>query len=139
VLVEIRDRRCKYINKYLQSPYRCIIIAVITLKIDDELEQRLRRRVGRVKGAAKGALSESVEEAIRAWLCSPDSQEPQTHKTFYRALKDGKGLAREDSLDSLSKRLKEIDVDPRDVLIVSEPMVKEKRKMGLRTRSRIAS
>jgi hypothetical protein len=113
-------------------------LAVITLKINDELEERLRKKVGRLKGAAKGTLSESVEEAIRMWLSSPDSPESKNQRVFYLARRDGRELAREDSLDALSKRLKELHVDPRDVIIVSEPIVSEKRKMGLRTRSRIA-
>jgi hypothetical protein len=113
-------------------------MAVITLKIDDELEQQLRRRVGRLKGAARGTISKSVEDAIRLWLSSTDSEEPQKHVVSYLALSNGRELAREDSLDALSRSLKEINIDPRDVIIVSEPAVKEKRKIGLRTRSKIA-
>ena len=107
-------------------------MAVITLKIDDKLEERLRKRVGREKGAARGAISTSVEEAIRLWLGSPGG-DLSNEETFYVALKNSKELARERSLDDLSRKLKEIHIDPREIEIESEPAAPRKRKMGLRT------
>jgi hypothetical protein len=108
-------------------------VAVITLKIDDKLEERLRKRVGREKGAARGALSESVEEAIRLWLASPASRDSGNDETFYIAKEKGKEIAREKSLDALSRKLREIRVDPREVEIESHPAAPAKRRMGLRT------
>ncbi|HYB04467.1 MAG TPA: hypothetical protein VED17_08395 [Nitrososphaerales archaeon] len=108
-------------------------MAVITLKIDDDLEERLRKRVGREKGAARGALSESVEEAIRLWLASPASRDSLSNEIFYVAREKGKEIARERSLDALSKKLREIHVDPREVEVESHPAAPAKRKMGLRT------
>lgn len=125
-----------YINIY-NFLYQLRSMAVITLKIDDDLEEKFRRRVGHLKGATRGAISESVEEAIRLWLSSPDLRESANGKTNYVARKDDRVLARENSLDALSQKLKELKVDPRNVLIVSEPPVQTKRKMGLRTRTRI--
>ena len=107
-------------------------MAVITLKIDDKLEERLRKRVGREKGAARGAISTSVEEAIRLWLASPGGEDLRNEETFYVALKNDKELARERSLDDLSRKLKEIHIDPREIEIESEPAAPRKRKMGLR-------
>jgi hypothetical protein len=64
--------------------------------------------------------------------CSDSVSNPIIYPNF-RALKDDKELAKENSLDSLSRRLKEIGLDPRYAIIMSDPVVKEKRKMGLRT------
>jgi len=111
-------------------------MAVITLKIDDKLEERLRKRIGREKGAARGAISESVEEAIRLWLASPSSRDSLNDEIiFYIAKEKGKEIARERSLDALSKKLREIGVDPREVEVESYPATPTKRKMGLRTRA----
>jgi hypothetical protein len=112
-------------------------MAVITLKIDDELEERLRKRVGREKGAARGALSQSVEEAIRLWLESPTGRN-SPDEIFYVAKENGKEIAKERSLDALSKKLREMHVDPREVEVESHPAAPTKRKMGLRITTSVA-
>jgi hypothetical protein len=114
-------------------------MAVITLKIDDNLEEKFRRKVGRLRGAARGALSESVEDAIRMWLGSSEAQEYQRNESFYVARKNGRKIARESSLDALSRKLKQLDIDPRDVIIETEPPSPVKRRMGVRATARIPS
>jgi hypothetical protein len=110
-------------------------LAVITLKIDDELEERLRKRVGREKGAARGAISESVEEAIRLWLATPVMTDFQTDETLYIARENGKEICRETSLDALSRKLRKLHIDPRSVEIESKPTAPARRRMGLRTKA----
>lgn len=113
-------------------------MGVITLKIDEELEEKLRKRVGRTRGAERGAISQSVEEAIRLWLKAPVSnigfKEERNQKVIYIAKKDGKKMVEADSLTSLTIKLKEAHIDPRDVTIESIPdMSLNRRRMGLRT------
>jgi hypothetical protein len=48
--------------------------------------------------------------------------------------KNGKEACRERTLEDLSKKLREIHLNPRDVEIESKPKVPTKRKMGLRTK-----
>ncbi len=109
-------------------------MGVVTLKLDDEIERKLRRKAGRTKGASRGAISKSVEEAISYWL-NADEPFPQKSQTTFLAVqeKTGEKIAEAESLDLLSKKLKELSIDPRDVLIESLPAITKKRRMGLRT------
>lgn len=110
-------------------------MGVITLKIDGDLEERLRKRVGRTRGAERGAISQSVEQAIRLWLKAPQDMESKQKDDpiLYIAKKDNKKLAEANSLASLSFKLKEAHIDPRDVIVESIPKVPSERKTGLRT------
>ncbi|TLX97527.1 MAG: CopG family transcriptional regulator [Thaumarchaeota archaeon] len=108
-------------------------MGVITLKIDDELEKRLRVRVGQIYGAKRGSISASVEEAIRTWLLkvSTVKQEPR----LFVAIKQNKRVAEAPNLAALSKKLAQLNVDPRDVIIETRPLPPLVVRMGLRTRS----
>jgi hypothetical protein len=110
-------------------------MGVITLKIDEDLEEKLRKRVGRTRGAERGAISQSVEQAIRLWLKAPPDMESKQRDDamLYIAKKNSKKVAEANSLASLSFKLKEVHIDPRDVIVESIPKVPSERKMGLRT------
>ena len=121
-------------------------MGVITLKIDDDIEDKLRRKVGRDRGASRGALSSSVEDAISAWLQEGQTSENQTQRIrshanvqrFYLA-KEGKNeevIARANTLETLSAKIRELGIDPRLVIIESIPPSPLTRKMGLRITGR---
>jgi hypothetical protein len=110
-------------------------MGVITLKIEDHLEERLRKKVGEIRGAERGAISQSVEEAIRMWLASPrEATKAEPQERLYIATNDmDEKVAEAPNLLSLSKKLKEAKIDPRDVTVESIPKISTKRRMGLRT------
>jgi hypothetical protein len=105
-------------------------MGIVTLKIDDELEKKLRMKVGQ-RGISRGALSEGVEEALRLWLGINNEE----HRTYYALLK-GKEVARADTLDNLAKKLKELGLDTREVIVRSSPAPRDKFEMGFRYKER---
>src|SRR5579884_3596136 len=103
-------------------------MGIVTLKIDDELEKKLRMKVGQ-RGISRGALSEGVEEALRLWLGINNEE----HRTYYALLK-GKEVARADTLDNLAKKLKELGLDTREVIVRSSPAPRDNSKWALDTK-----
>jgi hypothetical protein len=101
-------------------------MGTITVKIDDELEKLLRRKVGE-KGVSKGALSKGIEEALKIWLGI--REEPETK---FIALLKGKKVAEDPKLEGLARKLKELKINPRDVIIERYPSEDEEIRMGLR-------
>jgi hypothetical protein len=115
-------------------------LGVITLKIDDEIESKLRKKIGLTKGAARGAISESVEEAINDWLKKEEEEQPRSRSKHnevsdrrYVAMRSRKKVAVATSLESLSEKLRERGVDPRDVTIESIPAIASEIRLGLPT------
>src|SRR5712692_4668910 len=107
-------------------------MGAITLKIGDELEKKLRVKVGQIHGAKRGSISACIEEAIRTWLlkASTPNQEPR----LFVAIKQNKRVAEGHNLVSLSKKLAQLKIDPRDVTVEAHPIPPLSEKMGLRTR-----
>lgn len=88
----------------------------LTISLSEETVQKLRKTVRERYGNRKGAISGMIEESLKQKL---DSFElPQSSQTF-KAVKSNRVVAEAENLDTLAKRLREINVDPRSVRILS--------------------
>ena len=106
-------------------------MGILTLSIDDELERQVRDRISRTSGFSKGALSDVFEEAIRLWLSGPSNPRREDGHRF-RAVRVNRVIAEAPTLKELSKKLKESNIDPRDVQILSSAQRNETRRLGMR-------
>jgi hypothetical protein len=109
-------------------------MGIMTIKIDDELERTLRRKASLTRGLARGSISKSIEDAIRLWLAT-GSGEDTTPSRLFVAVKDGERVAEAETLEKLGRHLRDMGLDPREVVIESVPEGPRVERMGLRTSS----
>ena len=107
-------------------------MGILTLSIDDELERQVRDRISRTRGFSKGALSDVFEEAIRLWLSGVASSPGREDGHRFKAVRANRMIAEAPTLKELSEKLKESNIDPRDVQILSSAHRNETRRLGMR-------
>lgn len=88
----------------------------LTISLSDEIVQKLRKTVKVRYGNRKGAISGLIEQSLREKL---DVLELLSPSQTFKAIKNRHVVAEAENLDTLAKKLKEIDVDARSVRIVS--------------------
>jgi hypothetical protein len=108
---------------------RCLVN--LTISLSEDTVRRLRRTIRDRYGSRRGALSGLVEEAIIEALGRFDAPSPRER---FRALKDGKVLAEADHLDQLASELRNLNVDPRSVRILSSNYLPTLVRAGFRAK-----
>ena len=101
----------------------------VTVSLPEEVVRNLRRTVKERYGGRKGALSGLVKEALEEHISSLEAVRPATR---FKAFEGGRQVAEGGSLDQLASRLREHDVDPRAVRIVSTTPLRQVLRAGLR-------
>jgi Arc/MetJ-type ribon-helix-helix transcriptional regulator len=102
----------------------------VTFALPDKTVRRLRKRVDQL-GGRKGLVSEVVDDALTAFL---DSAEESARGVVYTASKDGSVIATAGSLKDMAEALREKEVDPRSVTILSSEPIEPVVRLGLRFR-----
>ncbi len=101
----------------------------LTVSLPKETVDRLRRLVAERYGGKKGAISGLVREALEDRMSSETKvRQPLTFTAFEGKLKVGTGA----TLDELASKLRQLDVDPRSVRIVSSTPLRKMLRVGLR-------
>ena len=103
----------------------------VTISLSEEVVGRLRKTVRDHYGNKKGAISGLIEESLREKLDDIDS--PRPAQTF-KALINERTVTEADDLDSLAAKLKQLNVDPRSVRIVSSKKLSPVVRLGPRGR-----
>ncbi|MDH2900816.1 MAG: hypothetical protein PXY39_07565 [archaeon] len=103
----------------------------LTISLSDETIHKLRKTVRERYGNRRGALSGLIEESLRQKL---DVFEPSGPSQTFKALKNNHVLAEAENLHTLAKKLKELDVNPRSVRIVSSRKLAPIARTGARGR-----
>ncbi|MCL5067637.1 MAG: hypothetical protein M1368_04710 [Thaumarchaeota archaeon] len=103
----------------------------LTISLSDETIRRLRKTVRDRYAGKKGAISNLIEESLREKLDSFDM--PRPSQTF-KAMKDGRTIAEAVDLDTLARKLDQMNVDPRSVRITSSRKLAPIVRTGLRGR-----
>ena len=102
-------------------------MGTLTISISDEVEEKLRSFVNEKYGSSKGAMSKVIEEALKTYFSILERK-----KKSFRAYKGEELVAEAQDLEELAKILREKNVDPRSVKIVSSEPVKPVARMGWR-------
>ncbi len=102
-------------------------MGMLTISISDEVEEKLRSIVKGRYGSSKGAMSRVIEEALRVYFSMLEKR-----KKVFRAYRGEELVAEAKDLEELAKILKEKNVDPRSVKIVSSEPIKPVARMGWR-------
>ena len=100
----------------------------LTISLSDETVRRLRKAVRDRYAGKKGSLSGLIEESLREKLDAFDI--PQT----FKAMKGARLVAEAVDLDTLGRKLEEMNVDPRSVRIISSKKLAPIVRTGLRGR-----
>jgi predicted Holliday junction resolvase-like endonuclease len=101
----------------------------LTISLPEETVRRLRRTVKERYGGRKGAISGLIKEALEERMGSSENASPPATFTAY----DGeRRVAEGGSLDQLASMLRQRNVNPRDVRIVSTTPLRQVIKAGLR-------
>jgi hypothetical protein len=103
----------------------------LTVSMSAETVGKLRRAIRERYGSRRGALSGLVEEAVLQALAR---FETPTQTERFRALKGDSVVAEADSLKQLASRLKDLNVDPRSVRIISSVHLAPVARAGFRSR-----
>ncbi|MDG6995211.1 MAG: hypothetical protein JRN52_04735 [Nitrososphaerota archaeon] len=103
----------------------------LTISLSDETVRRLRKAVRDRYAGKKGALSGLIEESLLDKLDALDT--PQPSQTF-KAMKGGRLVAEAADLDTLARKLEQMNVDPRSVRIISSKKLAPIVRTGLRGR-----
>jgi len=103
----------------------------LTISLSEETDQRLRKAIKERYRNKKGALSGVIEESLKQRLDSLDA--PETTQTF-KAMKNNRTLAKAESLDSLARKLRVANIDPRSVRIGSTRKLPPIARIGPRRR-----
>lgn len=108
----------------------------LTIVLKDDVEEELRRISAELYGSRRGSLSACIEDALKHWMLEVKRKSIQAREERYIASKDGKEVARADSLGELGKMLREMKLDPRTVEIVSTTPPEETARAGLRAKAK---
>ncbi len=101
-------------------------MGTITISISDEIERKLREFVKK-RGGGKGVMSKIIEEALKLYFSRLEEVE-----TTFKAFKDNILIAEAKTLEELAEMLKEKNLDPRSVVIVSSKSIKPVVRRGWR-------
>lgn len=100
-------------------------MGTLTISISDDVEKRLRDVVKEKHGSSKGAMSKVIEEALKIYFSILEKK-----KKVFRAYRGEELVAEAHDLEELAKILREKNVDPRSVKIVSSEHIKPVARMG---------
>ncbi len=103
----------------------------LTIVLSETLAQRLRRTVRELYGGKKGAMSQIISEALNAHL---NRTQPSTQIEHFQAYKADKKIAEASSLPDLAKQLREKEISPRSLRIISTRKLAPLAKAGYRTK-----
>ncbi|HKW05540.1 MAG TPA: ribbon-helix-helix domain-containing protein [Nitrososphaerales archaeon] len=103
----------------------------LTISLSEETNQKLRKAVKEQFGNRRGALSGLIEESLKQKLDSIEI--PHTAQTF-KAMKGDRIIAEAENLEALARKLKEANVDPRSVRILSTKRLPPIARIGPRRR-----
>jgi len=126
----------KYLNNYSYSILLEVILGNLTIVLKDDVEEELRRISAELYGSRRGSLSACIEDALKHWILEVKRKSIQAREEKYVASKNGKEVARADSLGELGKMLREMKLDPRTVEIVSTIPLEETVRAGLRAKAK---
>ncbi len=101
-------------------------MGTLTISISDEIERKLRSVV-KEHGSGKGTMSKIIEDALKVYFSMLEKK-----KKYFRAYKEEKLIAEAQDLEKLAEILKEKNIDPRSVKIVSSEAIKPVSRMGWR-------
>lgn len=101
----------------------------VTISLPEEVVRSLRKTVKERYGGRKGALSGLIKEALEERIRSIEEATPAPR---FRAFEGARQVAEGANLDELASRLREKDVDPRAVRIVSTTPLRQVARAGLR-------
>jgi hypothetical protein len=104
----------------------------VTLSLPEEVVEKLRKVVKERYGGRKGAMSGLVREALEEHFGSLSTEKPPTR---FKAFKEERQIAEGGSLEELATRLRERNVDPRAVRIISTTPLRPEIRAGLRGKS----
>lgn len=99
-------------------------MGTLTISISDEIERKLRSVVKEHR-SGKGTMSKIIEDALKVYFSMLEKK-----KKYFRAYKEKKLIAEAQDLEKLAEILKERNVDPRSVKIVSSEAIKPVSRMG---------
>jgi Arc/MetJ-type ribon-helix-helix transcriptional regulator len=119
---------CVYVVFKYRLRKRTVMVNV-TVSLPEEVVRNLRRTVKERYGGRKGALSGLVREALEERISSLDAAKLVTQ---FKAFKGERQVAEGGSLDELASRLREREIDPRAVRIVSTTPLRQVLRAGLR-------
>lgn len=108
----------------------------LTIVLKDDVEEELRHISAELYGSRRGSLSACIEDALKHWILEVKRKSIQAREEKYVASKNGKEVARADSLAELGKTLREMKLDPRTVEIVSTIPLEETGRVGLRAKAK---
>ncbi|ADC66530.1 conserved hypothetical protein [Ferroglobus placidus DSM 10642] len=100
-------------------------MGTLTISISDEVEKKLRSFVKEKYGSSKGAMSKIIEEALKIYFSMLEKK-----KKVFRAYRGEELVAEARDLEELARILKEKNIDPRSVKIVSSEPIKPVARMG---------
>lgn len=103
----------------------------VTFSLPDETVKRLREAARRTR-PRKGAISALVDAAVREHLREVDSR---SKREEFRALREGRVVAKAPTLRELATLLERRGIDPRAVLILSSSPLEPTVRTGLRRSS----
>lgn len=101
----------------------------VTFSLPEDTVRRLRKAAQAQGKGRKGAISEMVGAAIEEHLAMVEAR--VTGEQF-RAVKEGRELARAPSLRKLAAELRALGVDPRDVIVLGTTPLEPVVRTGLR-------
>ncbi|HDN74386.1 MAG TPA: hypothetical protein ENG16_05135 [Archaeoglobus sp.] len=102
-------------------------MGTLTISISDELEKKLRSFVIEMYGSSRGGISRVIEDALKTYFSKFEKK-----KRVFRAYRGEEFVAEAQNLEELAKILRDKNVDPRSVKIISSETVKPVARMGLR-------
>ncbi len=103
----------------------------LTIVLPETLAERLRRTVREQHGGKKGAISQIISEALDSYL---NRSQPSTETELFQAYKADKKVAEASSLPELARKLRENEMSPRSLRIISTRKLAPIAKAGYRTK-----
>ena len=105
----------------------------LTISLSDKTTKRLRAVVRDRFNSEKGSLSKLIEESINEKLDAFDAAS-RIETLSFKAIKDNETIAEAENLSSLALRLKDLNINPRNVRVVSSRRLPDVRRAGFRGR-----
>ncbi len=103
----------------------------LTIVLPETLAERLRMTVRERHGGKKGAMSRIISEALEAYL---SRTQPSTQVERFQAFRADKKVAEASSLPDLARQLREKEISPRSLRIISTRKLAPVARAGYRTK-----
>ena len=105
-------------------------MTVLTVSLDEETVERIKFLADRLYSGRRGSISQVIRDAVRKMY--RDYME-SSEESVYRVYRDGKLIFEASTLDILRDKLRELDIDPRNVHIIHSSF-RGRARMGYRYR-----